>query len=93
MTLTGVLLLLVVAGVCGTIAEALVGFSPGGCLVSMGVGLIGGFVGSWMAGRFGLPAVFVLDLEGGSMDVVWTILGAMLFLIPLALLRGALRKG
>ena len=92
MTITGLLVLLLIAGLCGIVAEGLVGFSPGGCLVAMGVGLVGAFVGSWVAQRFGLPGVLVLELEGGNLDVVWTILGSMLFLIPLALIRTALRR-
>jgi uncharacterized membrane protein YeaQ/YmgE (transglycosylase-associated protein family) len=92
MSITGLLVLLMVAGLCGIVAEGLVGFSPGGCLVSMGTGLIGAFVGTWVAQRFGLPGLLLLDLEGGSLDVVWTIVGSMLFLVPLAVVRGALRK-
>lgn len=92
MSLTGLLILLLVAGLCGTVAEALVGFSPGGCLVSVALGLIGAFLGSWVASRLGLPGILVLELESGSLDVVWTIFGSMLFLIPLALVRMALRK-
>jgi uncharacterized membrane protein YeaQ/YmgE (transglycosylase-associated protein family) len=92
MTITGLLVLLGVAGLCGIVAEGLVGFSPGGCLVAMGVGLVGAFVGSWVAQRFGLPGVLVLDLEGGSLDIVWTIVGSMIFLIPLAVFRAAMRK-
>ena len=92
MSITGLLVLLLVAGLCGMVAEGLVGFSPGGCLVSMGVGLIGAWLGTWVAQRFGLPALLVLDLEGASLDVIWTILGSMLFLIPLAVLRTALQR-
>ena len=92
MSLTGLLVLLLLAGFCGVVAEGLVGFSPGGCLVAMGVGLIGAFVGSWVANRFGFPQVLVLDLEGGSLDVIWTILGSMIFLIPVGLIRAAFRK-
>jgi hypothetical protein len=36
--------------------------------------------------------VLVLDLEGGSLDIVWTIVGSMIFLIPLAVFRAAMRK-
>ncbi len=35
MTILHFLLLLLIAGVCGSIAQALVGFSRGGCLVSI----------------------------------------------------------
>ncbi len=92
MTLLGFLVLLLLAAICGAIAEALVGFTAGGCLVSVGVGLIGAFVGRWIAARFGFPAVLVIGVQGAGVDVVWTIVGAIVFLIPMALIRSALRR-
>jgi len=41
MTVVQVLILLLVAGVCGSVGEAIAGYSPGGCLVSIAVGFIG----------------------------------------------------
>ena len=87
----GVLVLLLIAGICGAVAEALVGFSAGGCLVSMAVGLVGAFVGSWLAFRLGLPGILVFEIEAQEIDVVWTIIGAMVFLVPLALFRSVTR--
>ena len=34
------LILLIVAGICGSLAQALVGYSRGGCLVSVVIGFI-----------------------------------------------------
>jgi uncharacterized membrane protein YeaQ/YmgE (transglycosylase-associated protein family) len=48
MTLIDFLLLLAVAAVCGLIAQAIVGVSLGGCLVSAVVGFIGALVGMWV---------------------------------------------
>ena len=49
MSLGGFLLLLLIAGVCGSLAQALVGYSHGGCLVSIALGFIGAIVGTWLA--------------------------------------------
>jgi len=49
MTLGGLLLLLLIAGVCGSLAQALVGYSHGGCLASIALGFIGAILGTWLA--------------------------------------------
>ena len=41
MTLGEFLVFLLIAGICGAIAQSLVGYSHGGCLVSIALGLIG----------------------------------------------------
>ena len=86
------LVLLLIAGICGLIAEAIVGFSPGGFLVSIVVGLLGAYVGSWLAAQLGLPPV--LGVGGGAFafDVVWSILGAIVLLLVISLVRGAGRR-
>ncbi len=86
MTLLHLLLLLLIAGVCGSIAQALVGGSPGGCLVSIALGFIGALLGSWLAQLAGLPDVLVLDIGGQPFPVVWSIIGAALFAAVLSLL-------
>ena len=48
------LLLLLVAGVCGSLAQSLVDYSHGGCLVSIVLGFIGAILGSWLAQKLGL---------------------------------------
>ncbi len=93
MGLVELLILLIIAGICGAIAEAVVGFSPGGFLVSIIVGLIGAYLGSWLAPQLGLPPVLAVhSLLPGTrfdFDIVWAILGAILLLLVISLVRGA----
>jgi len=76
MSLLGFLLLLVVAGIAGGIGQALVGYSRGGCLASIFFGLIGAYLGLWLAAQFNLPEFFVLNIDGQDYPLVWSILGA-----------------
>ncbi len=55
MTILDFLLLLLVAAICGAIAQALVGISVGGCLVSAVVGFVGALIGMWLARQLNLP--------------------------------------
>lgn len=89
MTLIEVLLLLVIAAICGGIGQAIAGYSLGGCIVSTVVGFIGALLGGWLASRFGLPEVFVLNIGGEPFPVIWAIIGATLF----ALVVGLLSRG
>ena len=41
MTLVGLLILILVGAICGGIAEAIVGYSPGGFLASVAIGFLG----------------------------------------------------
>ena len=78
MTLIEFLILLLVAGVCGVIGQALAGYSRGGFVVAIVLGFIGAFVGVWVAGKFGLPPFFMLRIGTTSFPVVWSIIGAVL---------------
>ena len=91
MTILEFLLLLLVAGICGGLARSLVGFSRGGCLVSIVLGFIGAVVGSWLAREFNLPELFTLTVGGKPFPVIWSIIGATLFSAILALLTGRRR--
>lgn len=82
------LLLLLIAGIAGSIGQAIVGVSRSGCLISIVVGFIGSLLGSWLATQMGLPALFVLDLGGTPFPVVWAIIGSALFVAIISLLTG-----
>ncbi|MGE0610109.1 MAG: GlsB/YeaQ/YmgE family stress response membrane protein [Pirellulales bacterium] len=82
----GFLLLLLIAGVCGGVAQAIVGYSHGGCLVSIALGLIGALLGSWIAGQVGMAEILSIQVGGRSFPVVWSIIGAALFVAVLGLL-------
>jgi uncharacterized membrane protein YeaQ/YmgE (transglycosylase-associated protein family) len=86
MSLLELILLLVVAGICGAIGKAIVGYFPGGFFVSIGVGFIGALLGTWMARGLGLPELFALRIGTTTFPIVWSILGSTLFVGIVALL-------
>jgi uncharacterized membrane protein YeaQ/YmgE (transglycosylase-associated protein family) len=85
------LILLIIAGICGSLAQALVGYSRGGCLVAVVIGFIGALLGTWLAGKLGLPELLALNIGGSRFPIVWTIIGASLFVAVLALISGRRR--
>ena len=87
MTLSGLLLLLLIAGICGSLAQGLIGYSRGGCLVSIALGFIGAIVGTWLAHLLGLREILAIQIGGESFPIVWSIIGAALFVALLNLLR------
>jgi uncharacterized membrane protein YeaQ/YmgE (transglycosylase-associated protein family) len=87
MNLLALLILLVVAGICGSIAELVVGFSPGGFAASIVVGIIGAYLGTVLAGYLSLPSFLTVQVGGQSLDIVWAILGSIVFLLIISLFR------
>jgi uncharacterized membrane protein YeaQ/YmgE (transglycosylase-associated protein family) len=86
MTLLELLILLIIAAIAGGIAQSLVGFSRGGCFVSIAVGFIGAFIGTWMAREFNLPELFVINIGGTAFPVIWSIIGGVVFTAILSLI-------
>jgi len=77
--LVQLLVLLLIAGVCGALGQAISGYSHGGCLVSIALGFIGALLGSWLAGMLHLPELLSIPVGGTKFPVVWSIIGAALF--------------
>lgn len=73
------LVLLLIAGICGALGQAIGGYSHGGCLVSIALGFIGALLGSWLAGRLGLPELLAIPVAGWKFPIIWSIIGAALF--------------
>jgi uncharacterized membrane protein YeaQ/YmgE (transglycosylase-associated protein family) len=86
MTLLGFLLLLLIAGICGAIGQAIVGFSRGGCLVSIALGFIGALVGLFLQRQLQLPEPLPVSIGDMTFPVVWSIIGAALFVAVISLL-------
>ena len=86
MTLFDLLILLLVAGLCGALGQAITGFSRGGCLVSIALGFVGAVVGMWLARTMGLPELFAVRIGTTSFPIVWSIIGAALFVALLHLI-------
>jgi uncharacterized membrane protein YeaQ/YmgE (transglycosylase-associated protein family) len=86
MSLTGLLLLLLIAAICGGIGRAIAGGTHGGCLVSIALGFIGALIGTWIAHRLKLPAYFVVKVGGQPFPVLWSIIGSALFVAVIHLI-------
>ena len=86
MTIVELLILLLVAGICGSLAQAVVGYSRGGCLVAIVMGFIGALFGTWIARLTGLPELLAVRIGDQTFPIVWSIIGAALFAAVLSLL-------
>lgn len=86
MTALDLMILLVIAGLCGSLGQAISGFSRGGCLVSIALGFIGALLGLWLAGQLGLPEIFVVQIGGKAFPIIWSIIGSALFVAIVGLL-------
>jgi uncharacterized membrane protein YeaQ/YmgE (transglycosylase-associated protein family) len=86
MDLTELLILLIVAGICGAIGRAITGYSHGGCLVSIALGFIGALIGTWLARALHLPELFPVRIGSTSFPIIWSIIGSALFVAVIALI-------
>ena len=91
LTLPALLVLIVIAAICGSIGRALGGGAPGGLIVSTAIGFIGALFGPWIARQFHLAEPFVLRVGGYAFPIMWSIIGAALFVALLHLLTGRRR--
>ena len=90
MTLTELLVLLIIAVVCGAVGQSLAGYDLGGCLVSIVVGFIGAYIGLWLAGKLGLPEILAINIGGKTFPIIWAVVGSAVFTLIVALIRGAI---
>lgn len=86
MTLLDVLILLLIAGICGSLGQAIAGYSRGGCLVSIALGFVGALLGLWLARMMGLPELFPVRIGTTSFPIIWSIIGSALFVAVVSLL-------
>lgn len=80
------LILLLIAGVCGAIGQSIGGYSHGGCLVSIALGFIGALLGTYLARALGLPELLAIPAGGMRFPIIWSIIGAALFVAVLGLI-------
>lgn len=92
MTVTGFIILVIIAAICGSLGQAIAGFSRGGCLVAAVVGFIGALLDMWLGKQMGLPEVFPITIDGETFPVLWSIIGSALFSAILGLLSGRRRR-
>ena len=87
-SLWSLLILLLVAAVCGAIGKAIAGGTHGGCLVSIAVGFIGALLGTWIAHTLKLPEPFAVIVDRHPFPVLWSIIGGAVFVGLVHLLSG-----
>ena len=86
MNITQLLILLLIAGICGALGQAIGGYSHGGGLVSIALGFIGALLGTWLAHALGLPELLAIPAGGMKFPIVWSIIGAALFVAVIGLI-------
>jgi uncharacterized membrane protein YeaQ/YmgE (transglycosylase-associated protein family) len=86
MSLLGFLILLVIAAICGALGQAIAGYSVGGFLISIVVGFVGAWLGIWLARQFGLPELFLVNIDGEPFPILWSIIGSAILSILIGLL-------
>jgi len=75
----GIVLLLSISIIFGSIGEALAGYSAGNFLVRTGLGFIGANLGRWLPQQFDMPTLQVVNIEGQNFPVVWCVAVSALF--------------
>lgn len=89
LSLTGLLVLLVIAGVCGAIGRAIGGGTGGGFFVSIAVGFVGALLGTFVAHYLRLPELLMVSVDHHPFPILWSIIGASLFVALVHLISGA----
>jgi uncharacterized membrane protein YeaQ/YmgE (transglycosylase-associated protein family) len=83
MTILEFVIYLIIAGLCGAVARVIAGGTSGGFVVSIFLGFLGAFLGTWIARLFHLPELLVVTVGGHPFPILWTIIGSIL-LVALA---------
>ena len=78
-TLPGLIILIVIAAICGALGGAIAGQVRGGFIVSLALGFIGALLGPWMAHQLRLPEPLMVNIGGQAFPVLWSIIGAAVF--------------
>jgi len=88
LSITGLLVLLVIAGICGGIGRAIGGGTRGGFFVSIAVGFVGALIGMFIAHYLRLPELLVVTVDRHPFPILWSIIGASLFVALVHLVSG-----
>lgn len=90
LSLIGLIFFIVIAAICGAVGRAIGGDVRGGLVVSIALGFIGALLGPWIAGQLGLSEPFAVRFDGESFPILWSIVGASIFV---ALIHLISRRG
>src|SRR3954462_682482 len=87
LSLTQIAVWLVIALICGAVAQALLGYSHIGLLSATALGLLGALVGTWLASALRLPSMLTINIFGGHAQPLWCTVGAILVIALTQTLR------
>lgn len=87
MTIVSLLILLLVAAICGILGQQIAGTGRGGLLVAIVLGFIGALIGTWLARAMGLPELLPLHVGGQTFPIIWSIIGSAIFVALLSLVQ------
>jgi uncharacterized membrane protein YeaQ/YmgE (transglycosylase-associated protein family) len=85
------LLLLLIAGLCGALGQAIAGYSRGGCIGSIAVGFVGALLGAALSRWLRLPELFSFQVGSVRFPLIWSIAGSALFVAVLSFLSASRR--
>lgn len=91
MSLVNFLLLLLIAGIVGSIGAGLVKAQGYGCVLHIVIGFIGAFFGGYLANAFKFPEPLLLEIGGYPFPLLWSILGSVVVVAILSLISNAAR--
>ena len=91
MSILELLVLLLIAAICGSSGQAIVGYTLGGGVTSSVIGLIGAFLGAWLARQLGLPFLLPINIAGNTFPVVWSVIGSAIFAAIAGFINRSLR--
>jgi uncharacterized membrane protein YeaQ/YmgE (transglycosylase-associated protein family) len=88
LSLVELLVLLLIAAVVGAIGREIAGSTRGGLVTSIVVGFIGALIGPWIANQLHLGEPLVVRIDGHPFPILWSIVGAALFVALIHLISG-----
>ena len=88
MSILAVIIYILIAAICGAIGRAIAGDVGGGLIVSTVVGFIGALFGTWIAHKLKLAEPFIIQVSGHPFPILWSIVGAAVFVALIHLLSG-----
>ncbi len=78
------LILLLIAFICGSLGARLAGSSKKGCFASIALGFIGAMIGSWLSRELEIGDLLYVK----NIPILWSITGSALFVAVINLISG-----
>lgn len=86
MELGDIILVALIAVVCGSLAQLTSGYSRGGWIVNLGVGFAGALTGLVLSRFLHAPEIYNFEYRGVDFPIIYSLVGAALFLAAIGFL-------